>query len=256
MRSLGDVERCFGQRADLCDDFAVDAVGSKRSRVGETRRADHGMLGIAGVIDGGAVRRAAVVALAVDLRWVVALPKPSHQIRECDGVRVEHDSHRFGMPCVSHAHLLVAGRRGGATSVAHAGEPDSGKPPKTLLGAPETACCKHDVVLPIRWERAARAGSEHVVLQGFRCRGVRWRVIRRRRRCGIRRRRRRSADDSAEALLPHERLVRPRGPLKYGRYEDTRKPTGLRARLPNCRNRVRVRQLLEEGSPVSVTAML
>src|SRR5262249_39557434 len=90
-------------------------------------------------VDGRAVLRAGVVALAHALRRVVSFPEFLEQGLVAHLLRVEYDQHRLGVVGEPGADLLVARVRRVAAGVADSGRVDARRLPEHALRAPEAA---------------------------------------------------------------------------------------------------------------------
>ena len=133
---LGVVERAGG--GDLGRDLAEAGRGQRRL-VAVARRLDRGALLVRAVVDGRAVLRADVVALAHALRRVVALPERAQDLVARHLRGVEHDEHGLGVAGRAAADLLVGRVRRVAAGVADGGRVDAVELPEQPLGAPEAA---------------------------------------------------------------------------------------------------------------------
>src|SRR5215211_271867 len=156
---LGVVERAGG--GDLGRDHAVTGRAQRRL-VAVPRRLDRGALLVRAVVDGGAVLRADVIALAHALGRVVSLPERAQDLVVRDLRRVEHDEHDLGVAGRAAADLLVRRVRRVAARVAHRGRVDAVELPEQALSAPEAAHAD-DELLHLLGKRRRQRGAEDVV---------------------------------------------------------------------------------------------
>lgn len=91
-----------------------------------------------GVVDGAAVLRAHVVALAVGRGGIVGGEEDFEDLAHADPGRVEGDAHHLGMARIARAHLLVRGRGHMAVGVAALHVGHAAHAVEHGLGAPKT----------------------------------------------------------------------------------------------------------------------
>src|SRR5579859_1714139 len=96
-------------------------------------------LRVAGIEDGGAVARAAIVPLPILGGRIVDLKEELEQVAVAHHLRIEDDLDRFGMGSV----IAIGGVRHVAAAVSHAGADHPGHLPDQVLHAPEAAAGQH-----------------------------------------------------------------------------------------------------------------
>src|SRR5579863_10401245 len=94
------------------------------------------------VKDGGAVLRAPVGALAVELSGVVVLPENFQQVGVVDLDGVEFDFDGFGMAGAIGADIFVGGTVGLAAGIADTGRLHTGQGAEGSFDSPETSGCE------------------------------------------------------------------------------------------------------------------
>ena len=166
--ALGVVEGQALGRGHLGRDVAVPAFGND-SGVCRGRALDEVALLVGRVVDRTAVLRAGVIALAVALRRIVALPEVLEHVVRRDLVGAVGDHDGFGVTGAPGAHLLVCRMRGVATLVADGGGEDTWQAPVDLLRAPEAAHAEVDVLYaggPGLDVEIADGRAQHGVIRG------------------------------------------------------------------------------------------
>jgi hypothetical protein len=133
---LGEIER--PGLGDLGGDAAA-TVGSERLLVGIPGAQRRGALGFGCPVDGRAVLRAGIVALAHALRRVVRFPEHLEEVAIGHHVGLKDHHHRLGMAGHAAAHLLIGGIGRDPSHVAHRGDPNARNLPEPSLGAPVAA---------------------------------------------------------------------------------------------------------------------
>ena len=156
---------------DAAQGPVAEAGRGQRRLVAVTRRLDRGALLVRAVVDGRAVLRPDVVALAHALRRVMALPERPQDVVERDLRGVEHDEHGLGVAGRAAADLLVRRVRRVAARVAGCGRVDAVELPEQALGAPKAAE-PDDELLHLLGERRRERGAEDVVALGHGNRSV------------------------------------------------------------------------------------
>src|SRR5947207_9140489 len=115
-------------------------------------------------IDGRAVLRAGIVALAHALRRVVAFPENPEQLVVAHDLRVKDHQHHFGVVGQSRAHFIVGRVLRLAAGVADCGRVHAGGLPEQALGAPEAAHAEHGA-LQAFWKRRLQRMPIHEMLR-------------------------------------------------------------------------------------------
>ena len=140
MIRLGVIE--IASRFDLGGDGANAGLGEALLVHGLAGECS-GELRIGGGVDGAAVLRAHVVALAHALGRIVVFPEHLEQLLEAHLGRVERNQHYFGVAGAAAACLFVGGVGRVAAGVTNRGAEHLGHLPELALGAPETTHAKH-----------------------------------------------------------------------------------------------------------------
>ena len=157
MVRLGVVERAG--RTNLCAQGAVVCLGQRLLEAGG-HLGRRGRLLRRGGVDGRAVLRPDVVALAHALRRVVSFEEGGQQRLITHDRRIEDHQHHFGVPSAATADLVVGGVRREAPGVANCSCVHARQRPELALGTPETAHAEDGLLEPIR-EGWRDLGSEH-----------------------------------------------------------------------------------------------
>ena len=125
--------------AEFGGNWRAVAVGGEFGVIGGDHLARGGFLRSAREIEGRAVLRADIIALAHALGRVMALKEQFHEVREGDFGGVEDDLDDLGMAGAAGADFFVGRVRGDAAGIADTGQPDALGLPEDPLGAPEAA---------------------------------------------------------------------------------------------------------------------
>ena len=148
--------------AEFGGDWRAVAVCGEFGVVGGNHLARGGFLRSAREIDGRAVLRADIIALAHALGRVMALKEQFHEVRESDFGGVEDDLDDLGMAGAAGADFFIGRVRGDAASIADTGQPDALGLPEDALGAPEAAEAEDGGLVSGRGVRLDRAAVDEM----------------------------------------------------------------------------------------------
>ena len=129
-------------RADLRGDGAVARL-AQQHLIGRLAGLGLGEQGRFVHVDHRAVLAAAIIALAIALGGVMALPEQLQQVAEVNLRGVPHHPHHFAVARAAGADLLVGGLLEGSSRVAYRGGHHPRQAPEALLCSPETATTEH-----------------------------------------------------------------------------------------------------------------